>query len=218
MHGRQRRPRALFGPLLAISAIAGCTSACSNLAPQASAPPAPINCRIGADCDAKWSRAVGWVVTNSRWKIQSQSDTIVQTSISADGSLSPSFTVTKVATTDPSVYRIVFEGSCDNIFRCEPTVTESSAKFAAFVDVPGSSVASPSEQTSNLVWIRTDHRRIRGNSKLEQEDTSDRAKCEKEARAKTSNDQAAADTAFRVCREKDGYMIVPIEEANQLVR
>jgi hypothetical protein len=214
----QRRPQALFGPLLAISAIAGCTGACSTFAPQASAPPAPINCRAGADCDAKWSRAVGWIVTNSRWKIQSQSDTMVQTSNAVDGSLSPSFTVTKVATADPSVYQIVFDGGCDNIFRCEPTLAESRAKFAAFVDVPGSSAASPSGQASNLVWIRTDHRRIRGNSKLEQEDGSDRAKCEKEATAKAPNDQAAADAAFKVCREKDGYMIVPIDEANQLVR
>jgi hypothetical protein len=219
MHGTQRRPQALFRPLLAILAIAVGAGACSTFAPQASAPPAPINCRAGADCDAKWSRAVNWIVTNSRWKIKSQSDTIVQTeSNSVDGSLSPSFTVKKVATADPSVYQIVFDGGCDNLIRCEPTVAESRARFAAFVDVPGSSVASPPEQASNLVWIRTDHRRIRGNSKLEQEDASDHVKCEKEAKAKAPNDQAAADTAFKVCREKDGYMIVPVDEANQLVR
>jgi hypothetical protein len=216
--------RLFLGPLPAISAIAGCTGACSFFAPptsappETSAPPAPIYCRVGADCDAKWSRAAGWIATNSRWRIQSQSDTVVQTSASTDGSLSPSFTVTKIATTDPSVYQIVFEGSCDSIFRCEPTVAESRAKFAAFVDVPESSAASPSEQASNLVWIRTDRRRITGNSKLEQEDASDRAKCEKVAKARVPNDQAAAETAFKVCREKDGYMIVPIDEANQLVR
>jgi hypothetical protein len=224
MHVAQRRRQTLSGRLLAISAIAGCAGACSTFAPHTStspetiAPPAPIYCRAGADCDAKWSRAASWIVTNSRWKIQNQSDTIIQTSASADGSLSPSFTVTKVATAEPSVNQIVFDGGCDNIFRCEPTVAESRAKFAAFVDVPGSTTESSSGQTSNLVWIRTDHRRIHGNSKLEQEDASDSAKCEKEARARVPNDQAAADTAFRVCRERDGYMLVPVDEANQLVR
>lgn len=216
--------RLFLGPLLAVSAIAGCTGACSFFAPptsvpsEPSAPPAPIYCRAGADCDAKWSRAADWIATNSRWKIQSQSDTIVQTSASTDGSLNPGFVVTKMATPDPSAYQIVFDGSCDSIFRCEPTVAESRAKFAAFVDAPVSLAVAPSAQASNLVWIRTDHRRIAGNSKLEREDASDRAKCEKVAKASVRNDQTAADTAFKVCRERDGYMIVPIDEANQLVR
>ena len=96
-------------------------------------------------------------------------------------------------------------------------MAESRAKFAAFVDAPVSVAASPTP-AANLVWIRTDHRRIAGNSKFEREDASDRAKCEKVAKASVPNDQAAADTAFKVCREKDGYMIVPIDEANQLVR
>ena len=210
--------RLFLGPLLAISAIAGCTGAGSTFAPQASAPPAPINCRAGADCDAKWLRAVSWILTNSRWPIHGHSDTILQTSASEHGSLSPTFTITKVSTADPLVYQIVFDGDCDNLFRCEPTVAESRAKFTAFVDVPESSAAPPSGQAANLVWIRTDHRRIVGNSKLEHEDASDRAKCEKEAGAKAPNDRAAADQVFRVCREKDGYMIVPFDEANQLVR
>jgi hypothetical protein len=154
MHGRSADRRLSCGPLLGISAIVGCMGACSSFAPQASAPPALINCRAGADCDAKWSRAVGWITTNSRWKIESQSDTIVQTSDSVNGSLSPSFTVTKVATADPSVYEIVFDGRCENILRCEPTVAESRAKFAAFVNVPGSSEASPSGPASKLTSPR----------------------------------------------------------------
>jgi hypothetical protein len=154
MHGCSADGRLSFGRLLGISAIVGCMGACSSFAPQASAPLAPINCRAGADCDAKWSRAVGWVATNSRWKIESQSDTIVQTSDSVDGSLSPSFTVTKVATSDQSVYEIVFDGGCENILRCEPTVAESRAKFAAFVNVPGSSEASPSGPASKLTSPR----------------------------------------------------------------
>jgi hypothetical protein len=143
MHGRSLDGRLFLGPLLAISATAGCVSACSTIAPQASAPSASINCRAGVDCDAKWSRAVNWIATNSRWKIESQSDTIVQTTDSRDGSLSPSFTVTKVATGDPSVYQIVFDGGCDNIFRCEPTVAESRARFLAFVDLPTAPPSGP---------------------------------------------------------------------------
>lgn len=150
MRERSTDGRLFLGRLLTASVIAGCIGACSNLAPQASAPPPPINCRAGADCDAKWSRAVSWIATNSRWKIVSQTGTIVQTSDSSDGSLTPSFTVTKVATADLSVYQIVFDGGCDNIFRCEPTVAESRTRFAAFVDGPGSSAASPSGSALEL--------------------------------------------------------------------
>lgn len=65
--------------------------------------------------------------------------------------------------------------------------------------------------------MRTDHRRVSGNPKLEQEEASERAKCLKEAKGKAPNDQAAAALAFKVCREKDGYVIVTRDEANKLI-
>ncbi len=190
---------------------------CATVQPKIAEPIQPITCNKGPDCDAKWSRAVSWVTTNSSYKVQTQTDSIIQTMGPLPDSPSPAYSVTKVAAT-PTMYEITFNGGCDNFLGCIPTVAESRATFAAFVNVPGSAGAPASAQASDLVWIRTDHRRIKGNPKLEQEDAADRTKCETEAKAKAPNDDAAQLVAFKVCRGRDGYVIVTREEAVQLLR
>jgi hypothetical protein len=95
---------------------------------------------------------------------------------------------------------------------------QESAPPAAQITCGAGADCGATEQSSDFVWIRTDHRRIEGNPKLEQQDASDRAKCEKVAKAKAPNDQTAMNEAFKVCREKDGYIIVTGDEAVQLVR
>jgi hypothetical protein len=203
--------------IIAACILALTLAACASAQQQVAAPVQPITCNKGPDCDAKWSRAVSWVTTNSSYKVQTQTDSIIQTMGPLPDDPSPAYSVTKVATT-PTTYELTFNGGCDNIIGCIPTMAESRARFAAFVNVPGSSDAPPSGQASNLVWMRTDHRRIEGNPKLEQQDAADRTKCNTEAKAKAPNDQAALDLAFKVCRERDGYVIVTRDEAVQLIR
>ena len=120
-----------MGVLIAILAtlfLAGCASAPT----QESTPPRQIVCRPGPDCDAKWSRAVSWVTTNSSYKIQAQTDSIIQTMGPLRYDTRPAFTVTKVALPNGS-YEITFNGGCDNIIECIPSVSESRTKFTDFV-------------------------------------------------------------------------------------
>jgi hypothetical protein len=98
-------------------------TACGSTA-HVEVPARPITCRAGPDCDVKWSRAVAWVANNSRWKIQTQTDLLVQTFNSADSSPSPSFTVSKTASGD-GLYEISLNGGCANLFGCIPTIPES---------------------------------------------------------------------------------------------
>jgi hypothetical protein len=94
--------------------------------------PQPVICTAGVDCDAKWSRAVAWIATNSNLKIQTQTETVVQTAGAVRSEPTPAFTVTKVARGDGR-YEITFNGGCGNATRCVPTIPESRARFTEFV-------------------------------------------------------------------------------------
>ena len=96
-------------------------------------PPQPIICTIGADCDAKWSRAASWIGTNSALKIRLRTPTTIQTSDPpASSDSTPAFTVTKVARGDGR-YEIAFNGGCAKASRCAPIIAESRARFTLYV-------------------------------------------------------------------------------------
>jgi hypothetical protein len=126
-------------------ALAGCAH---QSTPTAEAPQ-PITCQAGPDCDAKWSRAVSMIANNAGWKIQTQTDSLIQTYNSTGGSTRPSYTVTKTAIGN-GLYEITLSGGCDN-FVCTPTITESRAKFYDFVmapiDTPAIQAAAQPPQT-----------------------------------------------------------------------
>jgi hypothetical protein len=129
----------------ALVVLAGCTIDPQEGSTQASAsPPAPVTCQAGADCDAKWSRAIEWIKKNSAWKIQRQTDVLIQTYNSINDSSSPGFKVTKVAASQPGTYEMDFTGKCSNMWGCTPTVAAARAHFADFVtgDVPAQTAPS----------------------------------------------------------------------------
>jgi hypothetical protein len=106
---------------------------CASVSQQAAAPPIPaVTCKAGPDCDAKWSRAVSWVTTNSAYKLGTQTDSVIQTKGPSDSDPSPAYTVTKVAKS-PGIYEFTFTGGCDNIFGCVPEIPVARAKFTGFV-------------------------------------------------------------------------------------
>jgi hypothetical protein len=128
------RERGYAGNMRAISIIGlgMLVGACASSEVQQIPPPRPIICTVGADCDAKWSRAVAWIKTNSTLKVQAQTDTVVQTAGPVGLEPTPAFTVTKVARGDGR-YEITFNGGCGSPSSCVPTIPESRARFTAFV-------------------------------------------------------------------------------------
>ncbi len=95
-----------------------------------------ITCNAGADCDAKWSRAVGWVARNSGWKIQTQTDNLIQTfGPGSDGSTDLAYTVSKIAGTG-GTYTIEVSTACANLFGCVPDDVTQRAAFVEFVTAP----------------------------------------------------------------------------------
>ena len=85
-----------------------------------------IVCNAGADCDAKWSRAMDWLQANSSWPVRSQTDTVIVTEGPED-TAKPAFEVTKVAQDDGSV-RISMRAWCDKA-NCDRLVRKLHRSF-----------------------------------------------------------------------------------------
>jgi len=187
--------------IIAIIGIAVFIGGCATRPQVATAPPAPLICKSGSDCDSKWSRAVSWVTRNSSYKIQTQTDSIVQTMGPLPSDPSPAYTVTKVAI-DNGNYEITFGGGCDNIFGCIPTVAGSRAQFAEFVN--GGAL---SFDPSKVVWMRKDGERITGNPKLETLIETDKAAC--------LAIQNQSPDMFKDCMASKGYLLIPKDKAEQ---
>lgn len=78
---------------------------------------APLTCTKGDDCEIKWGRALQWILSNSAYKIRSQSDSLIATEGPLPDALDYGFVVSKVAQGN-GLYLIEFDGGCGNIFGC----------------------------------------------------------------------------------------------------
>ncbi len=109
-------------------ALCGCITAEQQA--SVAEPAKPITCRAGADCDAKWSRAEAWIKEHSKYKVETSSDSLIQTSGPSgfETDPSPTYKATKVAA-GPREYTIELTGGCDSIFACTPTIPVAQADF-----------------------------------------------------------------------------------------
>jgi hypothetical protein len=103
-----------------------------------------INCAVGPDCDAKWSRASTWIAQNSAYKVQTASEALIQTMGPLPDDPRSAYTVTKVAGPD-NAYQISITGGCDNIFGCQPSIKQAKADFYSFV------TAADATKTENVM-------------------------------------------------------------------
>lgn len=84
-------------------------------------------------CDAMWERAQVWVAQNSRLKIQTATNVLIETYGGRQHDTTLSMRVLK----EPmggGKYRIVFSGGCNNMFGCSPTTAEAGIVFNAYVN------------------------------------------------------------------------------------
>ncbi len=79
----------------------------------------PVTRSTPDECDALWGAAVHWVTQQSRWKIQSQSDVMLQTYGLRD-TTKVAFRLNRIPTGSGGC-RVVLGTSCGNIFGCVPT-------------------------------------------------------------------------------------------------
>ena len=117
--------------LLAAMFITGCATQLT--APQQemlSKAKIPLTCTDKQQCDFYWQRAQVWVIQNSRYKIQTANDVLIQTYGSTD--YYPGYTVTKDALMDGSA-RIKIDIYCLDMFGCKPRPWEAAIAFKDFI-------------------------------------------------------------------------------------
>ena len=116
--------------IVVLALLAGCgTDQLSATDP----PVAPVLCKAGPDCDAKWARAIAWVAQNSEYKTQFQTGYMIQTLGPTKDSASPAYRVSKLPKGGEE-FEIKFNGECAKILGCKPTISEARAMFSEFVN------------------------------------------------------------------------------------
>ena len=126
----------LFGKprlLAAFAVLTGCTQMPTPAELAANPTTAePVLCVDKAQCDLYWRRAQAWVANNSEYRLQTVTDTIIETY----GPIAPrrglAFRITKVPD-DREGARIYALPACSNAFGCTPAPTDAVVAFKRFV-------------------------------------------------------------------------------------
>jgi hypothetical protein len=118
-----------MGNLARLALLAALAALCSC---DGAEPPPTVQCRLGADCDRKWSRALAWVAQNARYPIETQTDALIQTLGSYGKTPATAVTVYKVPQAGGWAEIVVYM-SCANLVACVPPIEELRRSFALYV-------------------------------------------------------------------------------------
>ena len=125
---RMRKMYRLAVAIITISLLAGCATSPEMQAKQAELSRTIPTCSGAADCNAKWEAAQLWVVHNAGWKIQTQSNVLIETYNAVNGSTNIAVRVTKEPL-GSGRYQLLVTVWCDNIFGCHPDSWDAALKF-----------------------------------------------------------------------------------------
>ncbi|MFL9856188.1 hypothetical protein PQR72_10695 [Paraburkholderia madseniana] len=98
----------------------------------------PLTCSSKAECDIWWQRALTWVAGHSTYKIESSTDTLIQTSGPDGGKRALAYQITRTPNPDGTA-TIGFAAHCDGSMGCKPNPWEAGADFKQYVrgNTPG---------------------------------------------------------------------------------
>ncbi|MDE1181358.1 hypothetical protein [Paraburkholderia sp.] len=92
----------------------------------------PLTCANRSECDVWWQRAQTWVKSHSRYDLQANTDTLIQTAGPDGGKRALAFQITRAPNNDGTA-TIGFAAHCDSSLGCKPNPWEAGADFKAFV-------------------------------------------------------------------------------------
>src|ERR1700761_4741502 len=125
--------------LLAVLCVAAVAAGCST---QGQVDPdvmqiatTPLTCSSKAQCDTWWQRAQTWVTSHSKYKVETATDTLIQTSGPDGGKRALAYQITRTANPDGTA-TIGFAAHCDGSLGCKPNPWEAGADFKESVRGP----------------------------------------------------------------------------------
>ncbi|MDN7178593.1 hypothetical protein M0D69_11275 [Caballeronia sp. SEWSISQ10-4 2] len=115
-----------------IALLAGCSTTGQIAGETMEQATAPLTCTNKAECDAWWARAQVWVINHSEYKLQTVTDSIIQTDGPSGGKRALAYQITKTPSNEGTA-TIGFAAHCDNMLGCEPNPWKAGADFKQFV-------------------------------------------------------------------------------------
>jgi len=92
-----------------------------------------VTCEGQSECEVKWGRAIQYVLDNSSFRIQQQTDSLIQTAgPSSINQFDIAMLVSKVPLGDGK-YRFDLRAGCDNAFGCNPPLEHAKGYFVRAV-------------------------------------------------------------------------------------
>ncbi|PMS37618.1 hypothetical protein B0G57_11035 [Trinickia symbiotica] len=118
--------------LAACALAAGCT-ATNHVTPETmQIATAPLVCRNADECAVWWHRAHDWVTRHSAYKVETATDSLIESAGPEGGSGKLAYQITKTANADGSA-TIGFAAHCDSMLGCRPDPWQAGAAFKQFV-------------------------------------------------------------------------------------
>jgi hypothetical protein len=118
-----------LAPCIAASLLYGCGQMPASGERAASE---TLVCTSKAQCDLYWQRAQAWVANNSEYRLQTVTDTIIETYGPLAARSGLAFRITKVPD-DKEGARIYALPACSNAFGCTPAPADAVIAFRRFV-------------------------------------------------------------------------------------
>jgi hypothetical protein len=92
----------------------------------------PLTCMSRAECDAWWARAQVWVTNHTEYKIETITNSVIQTAGPSSGKRALAYQVTLTPTNEATA-TIGFAAHCDSPLGCNPNPWAAGADFKQFV-------------------------------------------------------------------------------------
>jgi hypothetical protein len=100
----------------------------------------PLTCSSKAECDLWWQRAQSWVSSHSKYKIETATDSLIQTAGPDGGKRALAYQITRAVNPDGTA-TIGFSAHCDGSLGCKPDPWEAGADFKQYVRGTGADAA-----------------------------------------------------------------------------
>ena len=118
-------------PLVFVLALTACASTGGGDPSQAAQATEPLGCVDRTQCDLYWQRAKVWISSNSYYRVQLSSDSVIETYGPFAGRMELAYRVLKIPDGAGGA-RITVTAECGNVFRCTPTSTDAIVAFKRF--------------------------------------------------------------------------------------
>jgi hypothetical protein len=124
--------RDLLAVLFLVSITAGCSTRGQVDPDVMQIATTPLTCSSKVECDVWWQRAQTWVTSHSKYKVETVTETLIQTAGPDGGKRALAYQITRAQNPDGTA-TIGFAAHCDGSMGCKPNPWEAGADFKEYV-------------------------------------------------------------------------------------